>query len=440
MARTGQGGRRAQGRNESERWSDISRLAAANFRNQQLFTSEGQAGQVMDVYRGDDDRYYAAVDFGWDLGKHQVPIDRVAFEGDRFVLAGADETEVRSMPAFTEEHVGLRDVEPDTALDIHGYPADALASPARPQSSPAGYASEPSRILVEQAAPDVTVQREGFALRWQQAAPQVTVRQSSPRVAVRQPQPTITVRQPPPKITVELAEPEIIVRMPDPDVDITQDEPKIEVNVPRPHVQFSEPQEPTVDISSDEPQIRLMPRGETQIELQREQPQVSYEQMGEPQVTVQRAAGPPTIRFEESAAPQTYGVADTFASSRAAESRRERREGFDGTEGSADGSGGLLVSQIEGAEVYDSLGVKVGTVHRLIVGRGGNMFIVLDRRGFLSHKFVLLPIESFTMSSGQLVTPEMTDADMQRLDNWDERMDRFTAVAADKRIRIPVRL
>lgn len=481
MARTGSR-KGQQGRGGEERWNPVNQLAAdhlaaSSFKDRDIFTPGGTVGRVMDVFQKDG-QYFVAVDFGRDLGRHQVPIDRLAYERSRFVVSGGDDSEVRSMPSFTDDHAGYASIAPDTELDIRGY-----------QASGAGDAG----IDVQQASPEVTVERAALAIHWAQAPAEVKVRQPTPHVSVRQSEPMITVRQGAPTITVEWPEPEIVVQMAEPDVDVAMDEPQVRIDVPKPRVHVVQPEAPVVDIDASEPLISLEPRGQAEVQVQSSQPRVSYERIGEPQVIVRENAGQARVSVEESAQSSSsaslsgsaesslkergeslvhkgeslvekgIGKSEKFAgkvghkvgrivggdkehaaeNAPSADSGREMDYGAytapeDALASVEISEAELLPAQIEGREVYDALGEKVGTVHRVLVGPNSDVCMVLDRRGFLSlsHRLIMLPIESYTLSSDQSVLMlDRTDADLHKLDDWDELSDMYTPVADDSRIR-----
>jgi uncharacterized protein YrrD len=96
-----------------------------------------------------------------------------------------------------------------------------------------------------------------------------------------------------------------------------------------------------------------------------------------------------------------------------------------------------LPAQIEGMDVYDSLGEKVGSVHRVLVGPNDNICVVLNRRGFLSltHRLILLPVQSYSLSSDRTVLElDRTDAELQKLDDWDELSGLYTPAAENSRV------
>jgi hypothetical protein len=381
-------------------------LAASRFRNSQVFTPGGQSGRVTNVVIGEDGRHHAIVDFGRELGSHQVPLASFAYEGSRFVV---HESDVRSLPFFVEGQRGMRMIDPNATLDIQGY---------------RGTDGDDSTILVQNAAPQVTVQRPALHINWEQAAPQVTVHQPTPHVNVRQSQPIIIVRQPPPKVTVELEQPEIIVRMAEPDVDVSIAEPQVQVSVPRPHVQVVQPEQPQVNIVAGEPLVSLLPRDLAEVAFQRSQPEVRFERLGEPQVIFHQANGGPRVRIEEVSRADVSRADVTRAAS-------VRRPGM--VTATA-----LKTAQLEGRKVFSLEGTEVGAVHRVLVGHDGKLAIILARGGFLGFKpkRILLPITNFAIRGDRLLIRDMTTADIGKIDAWDEKMDLYKVSAGERPIDI----
>jgi hypothetical protein len=381
--------------------SHVAPLAASRFRNREVFTPGGQSGKVADVVIGEDGRHYAIVDFGRELGSHQVPLASFAYEGNRFVV---NESDVRALPTFVEGQRGIRMIDPNATLNIAGY---------------RGMDGDDSTILVQAAAPQVTVQRPALHINWEQAAPQVTVHQPTPHVNVRQMQPIIIVRQPPPKVTVELDQPEIIVRMPEPDVDVSIAEPQVQVSVPRPHVQVVQPEQPQVNIVAGEPLVSLLPRELADVAVERAQPEVRFERLGEPQVIFHQANGGPRVRIEELSRSEVTRAADL------------RRPGMITATA-------LKTSQLEGRKVFSLEGTEVGTVHRVLVGHDGKLAMILARGGFLGFKpqRIILPITNFAIRGDRLLIRDMTTADIGKIDAWDEKMDLYKVSAGERPIDV----
>ncbi len=368
-------------------------LAVQRFKDREVFTSGGRYGRIQNVVLGDDGQPRAVVDFGSEIGRHQVPLSSFAYENSRFVIREAD---VAALPGYTDGQRGLRLLEPNAALNITGYWAEG---------------DDDATIYVENTAAQVTVQRPALEINWEQPPPHVTVHQPTPQVNVRQPQPVIIVRQPPPKITVEIEQPEIIVRMPDPEVDVAMAEPQVQVRMQDPHVQVMQPEQPIVHITASEPLVSLTPRGQPSVAIERGQPQVQYERLGEPQLIAKQMNGGPRIRVEQM-------------------SREESRRA---TEAPAT----LQSSRLEGRKLFSHDGDELGKVERVLIGRDGRHYIVLSQAGLLGFKDrrVLLPISDLALSGDRLSLFEKTIGDVGRIDAWDEDMARFTRAAADTAVR-----
>jgi hypothetical protein len=123
----------------------------------------------------------------------------------------------------------------------------------------------------------------------EQAAPQVTVRQQQATVEVQQPRPEILVRQPAPTVTIDIPQPEITVRMPRPEVQVSEAQPEVSVDQPRPEVRV-EPAQPDVQVErSGEPRVQVGQQQEAEIRYERE----------DPRVTINEPQGQPQVRFEQ---------------------------------------------------------------------------------------------------------------------------------------------
>lgn len=368
-------------------------LPLQRFKDREVYTSSGRYGKIQNVVLGEDQQPRAVVDFGSEIGRHQVPLSSFAYENNRFVIREAD---VGALPGYTDGQRGLRQLEPNAALNIAGYWAEG---------------DDDSTIYVQSTAPQVTVQRPTLEIDWEQPPPHVTVHQPTPHVNVRQAQPIIIVRQPPPKITVEIEQPEIIVRMPDPEVDISMAEPHVQVSVQDPHVQVMQPEQPRVHIRASEPQVSLVPRGQADVAIERGQPQVQYERMGEPQLIAKQMNGSPRIRVEQMSREEAMRTTETAAT--------------------------LQSSRLEGRMLFSRDGDELGKIERVLIGRDGRHHVVLSQAGLLGFKDrrVLLPISDLALSGDRLSLFEKSLADVGRIDAWDENMGRFTRAAADTPVR-----
>ncbi len=129
-------------------------FAAYRFKNREVFTPSGQTGRVLSVMAADDIHHHAIIDFGPELGRHQVPIANIAYEGNHFVVHGAD---VRALPSFVEGQKGLRMVDSSTTIDIPGY---RLITDMDDRIRHSGA----------EFTPQVTVERPGLLINWGQAA------------------------------------------------------------------------------------------------------------------------------------------------------------------------------------------------------------------------------------------------------------------------------
>jgi hypothetical protein len=424
-------------------------MAASKFRDQKVLTAEGQSGRLVDLLIGDDGEYLAAVDFGRDHGLHEVPLRHLAYEDDHFLLRNLGERDLLSLPTFLEGR--LRSVEPETLVDVKNY-----------------RATEDASIFVQQPPAQVKVERPALAIHWQQPAPQVTVHQAAPHVNVRQMRPVILVRQPPPVITVEMAQPEIIVKMPQPDVDVSLAEAEVQVSVPRPDVQVMQPAQPMVDFHAAEPVVSLLPRESADVSIERAEPLVRYERMGEPRVVFRAAEGSPRITFEEISRDEALGFSSEASASGlrggvADASAGAGRSGTDATSGgsaatgstmtgasgqSMDGpgtassssplaGGTMLSADLEGREVFDTNGTRVGHIGGVMVDPQGSIFLVLERGGFLGRKR-LLSLDRFALSSDddRLVVWNLTDHDIRRMADWDESIGSYAPAASDSPVNI----
>ncbi|MGH6951559.1 MAG: PRC-barrel domain-containing protein [Vitreimonas sp.] len=367
-------------------------LQVQRFKDREVFTSNGRYGKIHNVVLGEDGQPRAVVDFGSEIGRHQVPLSSFAYENNRFVIREGD---VAALPAYTDGQRGLRLLEPGAALNIAGYWAEG---------------DDDSTIYVQNTAPQVTVQRPTLEIDWEQPPPHVTVHQPTPHVNVRQAQPVIIVRQPPPRITVEIDQPEIIVRMPDPEVDVSVAEPQVQVSMQDPQVQVLQPDQPRVHVRASQPQVSLVPRGKPDVAIERGQPQVQYERMGEPQLIAKQMNGGPRIRVEQMSREEAMRTAAPAT---------------------------LQSARLEGRKLFSHDGDELGKIERVLIGRDGRHFVVLSQAGLLGFKDrrVLLPISDLAMSGDRLSLFEKTLADVGRIDAWDEDMARFTRAAADTPVR-----
>jgi hypothetical protein len=394
MPSTGRGTRGGRREGESVRFAPF---AAYRFRNREVVTAAGESGRVRNVLLGDDGRHYAIVDFGNDLGIHQVPVSSIAYEDDRFVL---NETDVRGLPTFEDGQAGLSMLDPEAAISIPGY---------RLQDS------DDSSILVQNASPQVTVQRPALQINWEQAPPQVTVHQPTAHVNVRQLRPVIIVRQPPPRVTVEFDQPEIIVRMPDPQVDVTIAEPEVHVSMSKPRVQVVQPEQPQVRIATAEPLVSLAPRAEAEVAVERNQPHVRYERVGEPQVSFRELNGGPHVRFEEMSREEALRLQFETASATRT----------------------LSAAELRGMKLYGRDGAEAGMIQRIVVG-DGKLAAIVETGGFfgLAARKIALPFANLDIRNDRLVVRNLTAQEIGKIETREEDIAKYLPTTDDRKVQI----
>lgn len=385
-------GRGPRGRKEGESVRFIP-FAAYRFRNREVFTASGESGRVRNVLLGDDGRHYAIIDFGSDIGVHQVPVSSITYEDNRFVMNEAD---ARELPAFVDGQAGLSTLDTEAAISIPGY---------RLQET------EDSTILVQNASPQVTVQRPALQINWEQAPPQVTVHQPTPHVNVRLLQPVIIVRQPPPRVTIEFDQPEIIVRMPDPEVDVTIAEPDVQISMPKPRVEVVQAEQPQVRITTGEPQVSLAPRPEASVAVERSQPQVRFERMGEPQVVFRELNGGPRVRFEQ------------MSHEDAVRAESEVRT--------------MLSAQLRGMKIFGRDGNEAGTINRVAIG-DGKLAVILETGGFfgLAARKIALPVARLDLRDDRLFARDLTAMEIGRIEAREEDIAKYIPTTDDRKVHI----
>ena len=91
----------------------------------------------------------------------------------------------------------------------------------------------------------------------QQPAPDVRIQQSAPSVSVESQKPRVEVQTDEPQVSIENSKPEIQIDQPEPDINIQQAQPKIIVNTAEPQVKIVE-EEPQVEVIKAEPEISIV--------------------------------------------------------------------------------------------------------------------------------------------------------------------------------------
>jgi sporulation protein YlmC with PRC-barrel domain len=433
-------------------------LTAASLSNQPIYDQSGQQfGQVTSVVRGQGEKFFAVVSA--DNRQFLVPIERVSFENNRFILQGSDQQ-------FAEYQQGsgeFQQVEQTERINIAGAQGDMSQQQAQDQAA-AGQA-DASRIVVQQAQPSIRVE---------QGAPQVSVQQPQPQVTVRQANPEILVRQPAPTVTVDIPQPEIIVRMPQPDVNVAMAQPQVEVQQPQPQVQVVQPQQETpVQVQPGQPQVNVQ-QGQAQVRVEGEvQPQVTYER-AEPKVVVNQPQGQPKVTFERMDADsqqqqqaaadaqqpatgqqeQALATGEQTASTQPPQQQQQQQQRTERTDeqrraylerfgaqlsSQPGGEKAIDVSQIRDMDVWNGRGERLGEVDE-VISINNKPYVVVAHGGFMGigEDKVAFPIERFALSGeNHLVIHGVTEQDIQAMDDWQNTVDVEKSRVADTQLRLP---
>jgi hypothetical protein len=435
-------------------------LTAASLSNQPIYDQSGQQfGRITSVARGQGEKFFAIVSA--DNRQLLVPIEQISYENNRFILKASDQ----QFAEYQEGSSEYQQAEQTTPLNITGAQG-SMSQQQQAQDQAAGQA-DASRIVVQQAQPTVRVD---------QGAPQVSVQQPQPHVTVRQGNPEILVRQPAPTVTVEIPQPEIIVRMPQPDVNVAMAQPQVEVRQPQPQVQIVQPQQETpVQVQPAQPQVDVQ-QGQAQVSVEGEvQPKVTYER-AEPKVVVNQPQGQPKVTFErlettsqqqeqqsqqqqQAAATteqpaageqeQALATSEQTASTQPAskprtprtdEQRRAYLERFGAQLSSQPGGEKAIdVSQIRDMDVWNGRGERLGEVDE-VISIGNKLFVVVAHGGFMGigEDKVAFPIDRFALSGeNHLVIHDVTEQDIQAMDDWQNTVDVEKSKVADTQLRLP---
>ncbi|KAA2237335.1 PRC-barrel domain-containing protein [Salinarimonas soli] len=268
---------------------------------------------------------------------------------------------------------------------------------------------DPSRIVVQPAAPAVQVQS---------AAPQIAVQQPQPNVSVGQPRPEIVVRQPAPTVTVDMPQPEIIVRMPDPAVNVALGTPQVEVRQPQVRYERAEPRV-VVNQAPGEPTVRFEaapPAPALPALAQAQSPQVQPLQV-QPAPALAPPVSPPALQAAPQTPPPAAEVPRLTAESvppvpLAAGAVAERAE----TQTPAAPVQGrqLGARELEDMRVHSAAGDLIGEVDDVLIGPADQTFLVVTYGGFLAigERQVLLPLSRMRVQDDRLVA-DMTAQELR---------------------------
>jgi sporulation protein YlmC with PRC-barrel domain len=166
------------------------------------------------------------------------------------------------------------------------------------------------------------------------------------------------------KITVQRAPAQIQVEQPPAEITVVDPKPRVQVETPDPQVSVQQP--------------------EPEVEVQQARPEVSVQRQGEPKVTV----------IEE----DQRGAQGTQEQQESAERQQQMRAGeeqerFRTGEPQAALQQPIDTSELEGKDILDPQGEKIGTIDSVIIGRGGEVdYVILSHGGFLGVGENLVPI------------------------------------------------
>jgi len=256
---------------------------------------------------------------------------------------------------------------------------DDTAKTTNSNTTTGNAGGEGGNIVVQQAAPTVSVESP---------SPQVTVQQEAPTVSVNQGQPEITVHQPAPVVTIEIPKPEITVRMPKPSVEVAQAAPQVVVNQPKPEVRVVQP--PAADVNTKTAQANVDINQATN-------PVIHYESE-QPQVHVNQAQGEPTIKVEQFD-PATPGVTRSSTASLSATGAQ------------------VTASELTGKVVTGPQGQRLGTVKTVILDGQDRAFLIVEYGGVLGigARQIPIPAQNVKFENGQVRIEGLTIAQINSI-------------------------
>lgn len=284
----------------------------------------------------------------------------------------------------------------------------------------------------------VTVQNPAAQVRVQEAQPQVTVQQAQPQVTVHQPQPEITVHQPAPTITVDIPQPEITVKMPQPTVNVAMAQPQVSVNQAKPQVQVVQPsaQQPVqVQHAAGQPNVQVVPmgNGKPQVTYDRAQPKVVVNQaQGQPQVKVESAGATPPSAAPTPPAPTPPAPTPPAPAPAPASAPAPAPDA--GTAATQQ----MTVSTIDGKDLYNAQGNKLGDIEHVVQGQDGKDSVVIGHGGFLGlgQKNVTIPLESIAMKNNRLTVQGVTDEQIKTMPTWDNNSHTYKMLDGNQSVPV----
>lgn len=364
----------------------------------------------------------------------------------------------RALPTLREHQQSI--------LQIRDEQFSNASVASRPNAQQDQQTGDGAQIRIQQTPPSVSID---------QASPQVMVQLARPNVSVQQAQPEIVVRQPRPTVTIDIPQPQIILRMPEPRVNVTQAKPEVSVQQLRPQVQ--------VQRSNDQAQVQVE-RDEANVDVRRQQPRIEVQQAQgqpvvhyereDPRVVLNRAEGQPEVRIERMSSEQAGAVSQgQTAPGRSTASQQdpsadqpvtsqqaarggataEEREGASqrlasAPEGQTQGSAGpnadelqrrsVRVDVIEGLQVYNVRGERVGEADTVVQNRAGRKYVVVADGGFLGFGVdkVAFPTERFWMRGDRLVIRGVTNDDLDNLADYRDQPTDYIDLAENNTVEV----
>ena len=99
----------------------------------------------------------------------------------------------------------------------------------------------------------------------------------------------------------------------------------------------------------------------------------------------------------------------------------------------------LRVGDLEQRDIYTSRGERLGSVKRAVLNvTDGRTFLVLEHGGIvgLGEKEFPLPVEKVYLQGGRLVVPELTDAELEAVADWDVYNQKYREMADSEIINV----
>jgi ribosomal 30S subunit maturation factor RimM len=305
-----------------------------------------------------------------------------------------------------------------------------------------------ARLQIAVPAPDVTVTQQAPDVTVEQPQPEVAVDPGRPVVTVNQREPVITVDMPRPRITIDMPKPEIVVQMPDPSVDVSMPDPQVRVSQADPEVQVEQGQpevqlgeqttqtegggeQADVTVEQDQAAVTVERGEQAQVRTSEVQPQVQYNaaeprieftESGEPQIEFNQS-GEADVQFQQMSGEETQQAAaeqgQEQQTQQQAQAGEEEQIAVIGADDQPTGSGTdqLTAQDILDMTVVGADGSDIGDVEDLVF-QGDQAYVIIGQGGFLGlgERQVALPLQDMVHRDDQLVMREVTDQEVQQME------------------------